>query len=128
MTKRKPPPKEKGFQPGQSGNPGGKPVGSRNRLQGDFLRALAEDFEAHGKAAIVECRTAKPDAYLKVVASLMPKEVDVRRVTDDLTDDQLAAIVDSLRAGLEAEGVIQPGAGLGPATAAQQPRKLPSIQ
>jgi len=79
------------FSPGQSGNPGGKPVGSRNRLQGDFMRALSEDFAAHGKAAIAQCRMEKPDVYLRIVASLFPKELEIKRPLDDLSDEELEA-------------------------------------
>lgn len=85
------------FKPGQSGNPGGKPVGARNRLQGDFVAKLAEDFEKHGATAIAACRIKKPADYLRVVASLMPKEVDVRNASDDLTDEDLARIAVALR-------------------------------
>lgn len=65
------------FQRGQSGNPGGKPVGSRNRLSGAFLEALADDFERHGKKAIQRCRVATPSRYLQIVASLLPRELAV---------------------------------------------------
>jgi len=85
------------FKPGQSGNPGGKPVGSRNRLQGDLMRALSEDFAAHGKAAIAQCRTEKPDVYLRIVASLMPKELEAKRPLEGLTDEELEAGIALLR-------------------------------
>jgi hypothetical protein len=36
------------FKPGQSGNPEGRPKGSRHRLSEKFLAELAADFEAGG--------------------------------------------------------------------------------
>lgn len=63
------------FKPGQSGNPAGRPKGSRNKLGEDFIAALYEDFSKHGAAVIEAVRLEKPDAYLKVVASLMPVEI-----------------------------------------------------
>jgi hypothetical protein len=33
---------------GFAGRPGGKAIGVRNRLQGDSLNALVDDFAAHG--------------------------------------------------------------------------------
>ena len=93
----KKPPIAKQFKPGQSGNPGGKPVGSRNRLQGDFMRALSEDFAAHGKAAIAQCRMQKPDVYMRIVASLMPKELEAKRPLEGLTDEELEAGIVLLR-------------------------------
>ena len=40
------------FKPGQSGNPGGRAVGARNRLQGDFLKDLSDHWAANGNYAI----------------------------------------------------------------------------
>jgi hypothetical protein len=65
------------FKPGQSGNPHGRPRGSRNKLAGEFIDALASDFTDHGKAAIRKVRQEKPDIYIRVVASILPKELDV---------------------------------------------------
>lgn len=92
------------FQKGKSGNPGGKPVGARNKLQGDFMNALAADFETHGEAAIVACRTEKPEQYIRVIASLMPKELEVKRPLEDLTDDELAAGVAALQRLIDSQG------------------------
>jgi len=38
-------------EPGQSGNPKGRPKGSRNKLSEDFFRDLCEAWQAMGKAA-----------------------------------------------------------------------------
>ncbi len=88
----------KPFEKGKSGNPGGKPVASRNRIQGEFLKALSEDFAAHGREAIIQCRLTKPEAYIKVVAALMPKELELKRPLEGLTDEELEAFVSHLRA------------------------------
>jgi hypothetical protein len=88
------------FQPGVSPNPGGKPVGSRNKLQGDFMRELCEDFAANGRNAIIACRTEKPDAYVKIIASLMPKEFEIKRPLEELSEDELVAGVAALQSFL----------------------------
>jgi hypothetical protein len=47
-------------------------------------------FEKHGAAAIEKVRTDKPDAYLKVIAGLLPKDLNLHvRQLDDLSDEQL---------------------------------------
>jgi hypothetical protein len=84
------------FLPGNIG--GGRPKGSRNKLAEHFLEALAQDFAEHGRAAIVACRAEKPTEYVKVVASLLPKELLLRRdPVDELTDQEIADALDLLR-------------------------------
>jgi hypothetical protein len=71
----------------------------RGERRGDaFLQALADDFEAHGKGVVEKVRTERPQDYLKIVASVMPKRMEVEdvcppRKAADLSDDELAAIV-----------------------------------
>lgn len=71
-----------------SGNKeGGRPKGSRNKLGEAFLDKLYEDFQEHGVEAIQEVRTTKPDAYLKVIAQVLPKQIDANlKPSDELTD------------------------------------------
>ena len=69
-------PKPWQFQPGNPGGPG-RPKGSRHKLQEAFLKALADDFEENGIAAICLMREKDPAAYARVVASLLAKESNV---------------------------------------------------
>ena len=115
----------KPIQPGVSGNPGGKPVGARNRLQGSFVNALADDFAAHGKQAIIDCRERKPDKYLAVIASLMPKEIEIVRPLDDVTDDQIDAAVTAVGAILAAQNS---SAGAGRTESEEPASSISSVQ
>lgn len=85
------------FKPGVSGNPAGRPKGSRNKVTGDYLAALCGDFSEHGVQAIETAREKDPMGYIKMVASLLPKYVEVpERPHDDLTDEELLARIKEL--------------------------------
>jgi hypothetical protein len=94
----------KPFPPGTSGNPAGKPRKARDRLQRAFIEALATDFEKHGAAAIVACREDDPAAYLRCIVALMPRELDISRPLDDLSDEQLDAALVAVTAICAAGG------------------------
>ena len=90
-------PEGKRFQPG---NPG-RPKGSRNRLGEAFVQALHDDFQQHGIATIEKVRSERPHEYLKVVASLLPKQLEIKESDfDSFSDDELAAFVVAARSAL----------------------------
>jgi hypothetical protein len=95
------------FKKGQSGNPGGRPKGLRDSVQRNFLKALDDDFKAHGKQAIVDCREKKPDVYVKVIASLLPKEIDIKRPLEELSDDAIADAIATLQSAILAHRVTE---------------------
>jgi Family of unknown function (DUF5681) len=90
--------------PGHSGNPSGRPKGSRNKLSEAFLQVLADDFDLHGQGVVEKVRTERPHDYLKIVASIMPKQMELEEVrrsarrAEDMTDDELVAVIDELEA------------------------------
>ena len=78
------------------GNPG-RPKGSRNKLAEAFTQALHDDFMEHGETVIATVRAEKPDQYLKVIASLVPKDVNLNvNNMDEMTDAELAERIQSL--------------------------------
>lgn len=50
---------------------------SRQRLSEAFITAIGEDFERFGKSTIERMRRKKPEAYVRVVADLLPKNIKV---------------------------------------------------
>lgn len=75
--------------PFKKGNPG-RQKGSRNKLGEAFLDDLYADWQENGKRVIEVVRAEKPDQYLKVVASILPKDLNVNvNKYDDLTDEEL---------------------------------------
>jgi hypothetical protein len=68
----------------------GSPLGS------SFLGAVRADFAQHGSEVIARIRDEKPEAYLKLVASVLPKDLSAATGgVDDLSDEQ---IIDRIRA------------------------------
>lgn len=98
------PEKQKPFhlwKPGQSGNPQGRPKGSRNKLGEAFIADLYADWLENGMETVMRVREEKPDQYLKVVASILPKQVDVKlsefaELTDDALDKQIRQLQEQL--------------------------------
>lgn len=78
---------------------GGRPAGARNKLQAAFIETMAEDFEAHGKGVIDIVRIEKPDVYLKVIASVLPKEWLIGESTfGDMSDEDIDDAINKIRA------------------------------
>jgi hypothetical protein len=84
------------FQPGN--RLGGRKTGSRNRLSEIALAALGEHFAEFGKEAIDRVYREEPATYLKIVASLCPRELRVERSSpfSELTDDELEMMEQTL--------------------------------
>jgi hypothetical protein len=75
----------------------GRPKGSRNLLQRAFIQALAKDFEEHGEGVIRIVRIEEPATYLKVIASILPKEflVEAREI-EHMSDEDIRAALDAI--------------------------------
>lgn len=109
------------FKPGQTGNPAGRPKGSRNKLGEVFIQAMHEDFTEHGAEVIERVRIEKPDQYLKVVASILPQQLNVRvSEFDELSEEQLDQRINAIARALQLETGTIAAAGR---EAASQTRK-----
>lgn len=84
------------FKPGENGRQ--KKRGDRDRLTSKFLYELAESFEQNGRAAIQAVMLMDTPKYLQIVAALVPKEIEISRPLDGVSDEELAAIIEYIRA------------------------------
>lgn len=107
----------KPFEPGNRANPGGKPTAARNALSTRFIKALAKDFDEFGEEAICEVREKDPAKYLSIVASLVPKDMNINLDTNlfaEFTDEQLivlASIIDQAGSALATPQGAEEAAG-----------------
>lgn len=104
----------------QRARPGRKaPAGTTKRtkktLGDDFLDAVRADFRAHGAGVIAAVRADKPDQYLKIVQSVLPKDMakDLHVSTanlESLSDDEIRRRIRGLEAVLAPFGDQPDGA------------------
>lgn len=94
------------YKPGQSGNPKGRPKGSRNKINEAFLNDFYEAWQAFGRPALMAAAWEDPASFVKIAASLLPKEMHIKDTTfDEMSDDELAAVLAAVR------GIVASGAG-----------------
>jgi hypothetical protein len=63
-------------------NGGGRPRGSRARLGEAFLADLHAEWEKSGAEALGKCAENEPAQFCKIVANLLPKEIDAQLSID----------------------------------------------
>ena len=87
------------FRPGHSG----RPRGSRNLLCRAMLDYLAADWAEGGAAAIKIMRIEEPAQYVRVMCSILPRELLFENTATNLEDDQIDELIDHIRERLLTE-------------------------
>ena len=65
------------WQPGESGNPNGRPIGARGRFSQRFVADLTDAWEKRGAAALEQTAKLYPDRFVGICSHLIPKDVSV---------------------------------------------------
>jgi hypothetical protein len=90
----KPVAKTRGFQKGVAANPYGRPKGARERFTKAFMDDLAVTWQRQGKPCLDKLAKTDPATFVRVCASLIPKEVKLEASSplSDLTEQELQAL------------------------------------
>ena len=86
------------YQPGQSGNPNGRPVGARSKITEKFLLELQNYFEKEGPGLLERAGQESRAALVAVYAKLLPKETHLSfsgGVDVELTAEQRVRIAEA---------------------------------
>ena len=75
---------------GQSGNPAGRPVGARQKIEESFLESLRKKWAAEGDAIVDRVAMNNPEKILEVMARVLPKELAV--TVQQTVDPRLKAL------------------------------------
>jgi hypothetical protein len=99
------------FKPGQSGNPKGRPVGSRVKLEEIFVADMVEAWRIHGKSALERTAEKEPAKFAQIAASVLPKQTQQTRIhkLELMTDKELAELLQATDAQMEAAMIGRQG-------------------
>ena len=109
------------FQQGVSGNPHGNRHRTRHLLNQEFMQALLLHFRQHGKKAIEKVAREQPGVYLKILALLVPREMQIEHTNriKQMTDEEIEQAIEAIQTMLAArageaakviEGTAEPAA------------------
>ncbi|MDX8526310.1 hypothetical protein RFM68_17560 [Mesorhizobium sp. MSK_1335] len=129
-TVRRKPVGTKRAKPGRKSEPvraagAAHPKRPRKTLVDDFAAALRADFRVHGAGVIAAVRAEKPEQYLKVVLTLLPKDFsrdldadrnNLDRLSDEEIRSRIRGLEASLRPFLDDPGLSGPARGDGQET------------
>jgi hypothetical protein len=114
-------PARPGRKPGAVARPAVRAKRPKKTLGDDFAAALRADFRAHGVGVIAAVRAEKPDQYLKVVLTMLPRDFaqgldadnnTLERLSDEEIRSRIRGLEATVRPLLERDGDL-PGPARG---------------
>jgi hypothetical protein len=76
----------------------GRPVAAQRDLATRLMAILAVDFEREGPDTVAKLRLENPTNYLRLVAALLPKDLDDENLLGKVSDEELRDVILRLRA------------------------------
>ena len=73
--------KDTQFKKGNAGGPG-RPMGARNKFSEAYVEDVFASWKENGKKVIEKVMKERPEVYLKIVAQLITKDIDVKNSGD----------------------------------------------
>lgn len=88
------------WQKGQSGNPAGRTIGSRQKISERLLMDLAEVWETHGKTVLTRLAIDDPGKLASIAYGLLPRDVFISvetKTPGNLAPDEWGVLVDLVK-------------------------------
>jgi hypothetical protein len=92
----------------------GRPLAAQREIATRLMAILAVDFEREGPDTVAKLRLENPTNYLRLVAALLPKDLDDENLLGKVSDEELQDVILRLRARADVPGGTR-RVGRGPA-------------
>src|SRR3990167_974633 len=96
------------WEAGKSGNPAGRPKGSRTVFAETFVKDFMADWELYGAQAVAKVREEDTTNYVKVAATLLPKDFNLN-LTNEANLDKILSKFDDAQLRTLLTGLVAAG-------------------
>ena len=105
----------KPWKPGQSGNPAGKPIGTRQAFSQGFIKDFSTVWQEEGLEAVRKVARKSPESFVAIAAKVCPADVRVsieRSLPGGLGPEDwslLQEVIQAVKAGIPDAANAKPG-------------------